>query len=451
MDNKDKLMAKDLTNGNETITMLGFAAPMILGNLLQQCYNLADAWIVGRYISSAALGAVGAAYTLMTFLTSVIIGLCMGSGAVTSYYYGQKDETQMKNRFHIAFVFIGIVAVFITITVLAGLEPVLNLLKVPDELMSMMREYCRIVLAGTVFVFLYNFFAFLLRSIGDSYTPLIFLGIAAVLNILLDLAFVLVFHMGVGGAALATLIAQAVSGIGLGVYTGIVKPELRFKRCCFIFKKEPVKEVVYYAAAASVQQSVMNFGILMIQGLINSFGTAVMSAYAAVVKIDTIAYMPAQEFGNAYSLFISQNFGAGKTERINKGTKSAIMISVIFCSLISAAVFLLAEPLMEIFVSADETEIIQIGREYLRIEGACYIGIGILFLLYGYYRGINRPEMSLILTVISLGTRVILAYTLSAIPVIGIRGIWWAIPVGWLLADAVGLVYRRKATNGYSL
>ena len=202
-------------------------------------------------------------------------------------------------------------------------------------------------------------------------------------------------------------------------------------------------EICRYSLMTSVQQSVMNFGILMVQSLVNSFGPAVMAAFAATVKIDTFAYMPAQEFGNAYSIFISQNFGAGKAERVKQGTGKAMAVSAVFCGAVSVLVFAFARFLMLIFVDAGESQIIAIGMQYLRIEGAFYIGIGILFLLYGYFRGVNRPGISLVLTVISLGTRVALAYILAAIPTIGVTGIWWAIPIGWALADVTGFVLMR--------
>ena len=188
----------------------------------------------------------------------------------------------------------------------------------------------------------------------------------------------------------------------------------------------------------------MNFGILMVQGLINSFGVAVMAAFAAAVKIDSFAYMPVQDFGNAFSTFIAQNFGAGQMKRIRDGIRVAVVSATIFCVFISLLVFAFARPLMLIFVPVHETEIISIGVQYLRIEGAFYCGIGCLFLLYGFYRGIRKPGMSVVLTVISLGTRVALAYALSAIPAIGVVGIWWSIPIGWFLADIVGLWYYRR-------
>ena len=203
-------------------------------------------------------------------------------------------------------------------------------------------------------------------------------------------------------------------------------------------------EVVRFSAAASVQQSVMNFGILMIQGLVNSFGTNVMAAFAVAVKIDSFAYMPAQEFANAFSIFISQNFGAGKKDRVKAGIRSAVKTSVIFCLSVSVIIFIFAPQLMKIFVDVAEVEIINIGTGYLHVEGSFYLGIGILFLLYGYYRAIGKPEMSVVLTVISLGTRVLLAYVLAPIPQIGVWGIWWAIPIGWFLADMTGLLYLKK-------
>ena len=209
-------------------------------------------------------------------------------------------------------------------------------------------------------------------------------------------------------------------------------------------KWQTVKEIAVYSSLTCAQQSVMNFGILMVQGLINSFGVAVMAAFAAAVKIDSFAYMPVQDFGNAFSTFIAQNFGAGQMKRIRDGIRVAVVSATIFCVFISLLVFGFARPLMLIFVPVHETEIISIGVQYLRIEGAFYCGIGCLFLLYGFYRGIRKPGMSVVLTVISLGTRVALAYALSAIPAIGVVGIWWSIPIGWFLADVVGLWYYRR-------
>lgn len=441
-------MKRNLTEGNVTKSLLLFAAPMILGNLMQQLYNIADTWVVGKYVGADALASAGSAYTLMTFLNSIIIGLCMGSGATFSYYHGRGEQEKMRACMHSAFVLIGGIAVVLSVAVQVFLNPILHFINTLDDVYDMMKQYVFIVFLGIIFIFLYNYYAFLLRALGNSVAPLIFLGIASVLNVVWDLLFVLEFHWGLAGAAAATVMAQAVSGIGLAVYTFIAEKEFRFSLGEFIKNEKPMGEILKFSSLTCVQQSVMNFGILLVQGLVNSFGTAVMAAFAAAVKIDTFAYMPAQEFGNAYSIFISQNYGAGRQERLKDGTKKAVFVSFVFCLAVSAFVLIFSKNLMEIFVKPEETEIIGIGMKYLRIEGAFYVGIGILFLLYGFFRGINKPGMSLVLTIISLGTRVALAYILAAVPVIGVLGIWWSIPVGWALADAAGaagmIKYLRK-------
>lgn len=437
-------MKKDLTQGNVTKNMLLFAGPMIAGNLLQQFYNIADSLIVGRFLGPDALAAVGSAYALMTFLTSILIGMCMGSGALFSYYFGRREEARMKNCMLLSFLLIGTITLLLNIVALLFCSPILRLLQTPAELMDMMHTYVWIIFMGLVFVFLYNYFAYLLRAVGNSVVPLCFLGSTALLNIVLDLFFVMVCHWGIGGAAWATVIAQAVSGIGLMAYTWIKEPGLRFAKKHFHGEQGAVAEILRFSFSSSIQQSVMNFGILMIQGLVNSFGAVVMAAFAAAVKIDSFAYMPAQEFGNAFSLFISQNHGAGRQDRVKQGMRSAIKVSMSFCMAVSLFIFLFAPYLMMLFVRREEAEIISVGVQYLRVEGTFYCGIGILFLLYGYYRGINRPEMSLVLTIISLGTRVLLAYLLAPIPFIGVFGIWIAIPIGWVLADGVGLLSLKK-------
>lgn len=278
------------------------------GNLMQQFYNIADTLIVGRVVGKNALAAVGAAYTLMTFLTSIFLGLSMGAGVLFSIYKGKNDKHALRVAVAHAFVLIMAVMVFVNVLVYVCMHPILWFLRVPQEVMEEM------------------------------------------------------------------------------------------------------------------QQSVMNFGILMVQGLVNSFGATTMAAFAAAVKIDTFAYLPVQDFGNAYSTFVAQNYGVKDYGRIQKGTKEAFAISIVFSIIISILVCTFAASLMEIFVKAQETAVIACGVQYLRIEGSFYCGIGCLFLLYGYYRAINKGQMSVVLTVISLGLRVVLAYILSVL--LKAPGIW---------------------------
>ena len=385
------------------------------------------------------LAAVGSSYSLMTFLTSVILGLCLGSSAFFSITFGEKNIKRLKNGMFISFVMIGIFSLILTFASFYLCGRIMKILQVPYDIQGIMIEYLKWIFVGIFATFLYNYFSNLLRGIGNSVIPLVFLCVSVILNIGLDLYFVLVLKQGIRGAAIATVISQYISGIGLMIYVYIRYPELRLKYEDTKFVKRTAYDIAILSGMTCLQQSVMNFGILMVQGIVNSFGTQIMAAFAVSVKIDTIAYMPVQDFGNAFSTFIAQNFGAGKYDRIKDGIKKALKSVVLFCIFISAIVFIFAKPLMMIFVNAESTEIINIGVQYLRIEGACYIGIGILFMLYGYYRAINKPSMSVVLTVISLGIRVVLAYVLSR--VIGVVGIWWSIPIGWFIADAVGICF----------
>ena len=441
-------MNQDLTKGPVMKSMLRFAVPMILGNLLQQCYNIADTLIVGRFLGPNALAAVGSSFTLMTFITSILLGLCMGGGAVFSIRFGEKDETGLKEGVFASFVLISGLTLFINVIAFGFLEQIQVFLRVPAQVWTSMREYLVVIFSGIIATFLYNYFASFLRAIGNSVVPLIFLACASVLNIALDLWFVLRLGWGVSGAAQATVISQYVSGIGIAVYALKRYPQIRFQRGQCRIRFSCIKEIAGFSILTCIQQSVMNLGILMVQGLVNSFGPTVMAAFAAAVKIDAFAYMPVQDFGNAFSTFIAQNFGANKEDRIQQGLKGAVILALLFCVVISITVWLFAEPLMKLFVEAGEVEIIGEGVRYLHIEGAFYCGIGLLFLLYGLYRALGKPGMSVVLTVISLGTRVALSYVLSAIPVFGVVGIWWSIPIGWFLADMIGvgcyLVKKKK-------
>ena len=434
-------MEKELTQGPVMKTMLLFAIPMILGDLLQQCYNIADTLIVGKFLGVEALAAVGSAFSLMTFVTSILLGLAMGSGTVFSIRFGQGDKDGLKEAVLASFTLLAVITVILNLLIFLGLDWIILFLRTPESLKGLMKEYLSVIFAGMAAIFLYNFFSSLLRSLGNSVVPLVFLAVSALLNIGLDLLFVAVLDCGVAGAAQATVISQYVSGIGIALYTLRAFPRLFRRKDGIRLRFSRIREIASFSSLTCLQQSVMNFGILTVQGLVNSFGTTVMAAFAAAVKIDAFAYLPVQDFGNAFSIFTAQNFGAKKQDRIRKGIRVAVLTSFSFSLLVSALVFSFAAPLMSLFLDAKETAVIAEGVRYLRIEGAFYCLIGGLFLLYGLYRALGQPGMSVVLTIVSLGTRVGLAYLLSAIPAVGVVGIWWAVPIGWFLADALGVGY----------
>lgn len=279
----------NLTEGSILKKLMLFSLPMMLGNLLQQIYNIADTIIVGRFVDSDALAAVGSSYTLMTFLTSLIIGLCMGSGAMFSKSFGAGDIQEMKQDIRLSLFFIGTVTIVIYLLVFPGTDFILHLLSVPNNIYELTKNYIEIIFIGIGFTFLYNFYAYLLRAIGNSIVPLIFLAISSLMNIVLDLYFVIILQLGVSGTAIATVISQGFSGIGITLYVLIKNNELmkinrKIERC-------RISTIIKNDVLTGIQQSVMNFGILMIQGLVNTFGTSIMAAFTAAVKIDTLAYI----------------------------------------------------------------------------------------------------------------------------------------------------------------
>ncbi len=422
-----------------------FALPMLLGNILQQMYNIVDTWVVGTYISSDALAAVGSVFTLMIFITSIFLGLCMGSGVVFSYAFATREYEILERRMQTAFLSIGVLMIIVTRLSLYGVDEILRWMNIPVSLHEMTKEYLVLIICGIPAIFVYNFFAAYLKSIGNSLIPLIWLGASTIVNIVLDLYFVIEMNLGIKGAAFATVVAEYLAGIGCFASCLIRDEHVKNMWRHWRFQIEDVKILLKYSCYTCLQQSVMNLGILMVQGIVNTFGASVMAAFATGVKIDAFAYMPAQEYGNATSVFLAQNYAAGDRERVRKGIRIGLITSASYCVLASAVIWIFAERLMTIFISPSKTDIIQTGVEYLHIEGAFYIGIGCLFLLYGFCRALGKPEMSLILTIISLGTRVWIAKISGSRGVVS--GIWWAVPVGWFLADMVGfvwLVFRLK-------
>lgn len=443
-------MKYTLTSGPVASSMIKFAIPMIMGNLMQQLYNISDTLIVGHFIGTDALAAVGASYALIIFLTSIILGLCMGSGALFAIFYGERAQDKLKASIFLSFVLIAIITLIINVLIIYFIDDIIVFMQVPTSIYDLAYTYLYIVFLGFFFTFIYNYFTCLLRSIGNSNTPLYFLAASALLNIILSIILVANLNMGVAGSAIGTIISQGLCALGLIIYTFKYCPELIPQKQHSQFNFAMLKDIANASILTCTQQSMMNFGILLVQNLVNSFGATVMAAFTIAVKIDSLAYMPAQDFGNAFSTFIGQNYGAKQYQRIKQGIKSAIMISFIFCAFISLLIFYFAPNFMAIFMNDINPEIVAIGTTYLRIEGSFYFGIGILFLLYGLYRAINYPSMSVVLTIISLGTRVGLAYYLASLPQIGILGIWWSIPIGWILADIFGIIYYKLKIRLFS-
>ena len=416
-------MQRTLTSGPITSSILLFALPLMFGNLLQQMYNIADTWVVGRFLGADALAAVGSSYTLMTFLTSILLGLCMGSGAAISMQYGSGESEKMRRSVFQSFVLIAGIALVLNLLVYLGLDGILWVLRVPEELKPLMKDYLLIIFLGITATFLYNYFANLLRAIGNSVVPLVFLAVSAILNVFLDLFCVIVLGWGIKGAAGATVFSQFVSGVGIGVYTLKKFPELCPRREDCRWDRKNLAAILNLSVMTSVQQSIMNFGILMVQGLVNSFGTVIMAAFAAAVKIDSFAYMPVQDFGNAFSTFIAQNYGAGKNDRVKKGYKASLWTVGIWGLLISAVFICIPEPIARIFFY--EPKAIATSVEYLIIIGFSEAFMCVELTTVGALSGLGRTRLCSIISIAFTSARIPLSIILGGI--MGLDGIWWAI------------------------
>ncbi len=435
-------MKNKLTEGNITSSLVKFSIPMIVGNIFQQMYNVADTLIVGRTLGPQALSAVGSSFTLMTLITSIIIGFCLGSSVVFARFYGARDYERLKISIFNGFFFILIIAIIINLISYLLLNNIIVWIKIPPQAVDMTRQYLSRILIGIIFVYIYNFASALLRAMGNTLVPLIFLIIAALTNIILDIVFITQFHMGVKGAAWATVVSQALSATLVLGYFLLRARHLLPSRIHWKFNKSILNLIANNSILTAIQQSIMNLGILMVQGLINSFGLAVSAAYAAASKVEMISYMPSQEIGNALSTFVAQNFGARKKDRIFEGLKVALILSLALSIISSIAIYIFAGDFMEIFIAGGEGEIVNIGIVYLRTVGMFYTGIAILFIWYGYFRGLSQARISVLLTITSLGLRVLLAHVLTTTR-LGIMGVWISIPLGWYIADLIGLVFYR--------
>ena len=419
--------------------------PSVIAFAFSGVYSIVDGMFVGQGVGDAGLAAINVAWPVTALVQALGTGLGMAAAVVLSVCIGRRDAAEEHRALGSTAVLLLLAGVLSTALLALLYRPLLPLLGAEGSVLAYADSYTRVIVLGSLFQVLGTGLVPLLRTYDGADAAMCSMTAGFLTNVVLDALFISVFRWGTAGAAAATVIAQGVSAAGIALYGWRRVPLLRLERRHCKVSRGELGRIMNYSLLTCVQQSVMNFGILMVQGLVNSFGVNVMAAFAAAVKIDAFAYLPVQDFGNAFSTFVAQNTGAQKAERIRKGIRSALWVSVGFCLVSSLLVCLFAAPLMGLFVEPGETEIIAVGVEYLRIEGMCYCGIGILFLLYGLFRGLGRPGVSVVLTVVSLGTRVALAYLLAPIPAVGLKGIWWAVPIGWVLADLAGLVlYRRK-------
>ncbi len=443
---------RDLTTGNEGKLIFQFAAPMLLGNIFQQLFSVIDAIVVGNFIGKEALAAVGASFPIIFMMVSLIIGLVMGTTVVIAQYFGAKDFVKVKRAIDTMYVYSAIAGVISTVAGLILAEPMLRLLGLPEEIMPQAVLYLRIYFSGIIIFFGFNGTSAVLRGLGDSKTPLYFLIIATVANIILVLLFVGVFRWGIAGAAYATLLANTIA-FGLAIYwLNKTHKLIRIAIKGLHFDKEIFRQSIRIGLPTGIQQTFVALGNLALMGIVNTFGTNVIAGFSVASRLDSLAMIPAMSFSQALSTFVGQNIGANKVERIRAGLISTVKMSGAITIVTTIIIVLWGHLIMSLFTN--DFEVIRIGDQYLTIVSIFYILFTLMFIYTGIMRGAGDTLIPMFFTLISLWLiRIPLAYFLSHR--IGASGIWWAIPAGWLIGLSLAFLYyktgrwKRKAVVKY--
>lgn len=434
-------MVKNLTEGKPLKILFFFALPMLVGNLFQQLYNMVDSMVVGRFVSSEALAAVGSSFPIVFLSVALAAGLSMGCTVVISQQFGARHIREMKTTITTALITLLVLGLFIMALGELLASPILQLLRTPDNIMGDSLTYLRIYFGGAVFLFVYNALNGIYNALGDSKTPLYFLMVSALTNIVLDLLFVIQFHMGVAGVAWATLIAQGmcaiISFLVLKKRVAHIPDEIETEEKRPLFHMDAVRRIGRVGVPSMIQQSIVSVSMLLMQGLVNGYGSTFIAGYTAATKIDTLAMLPNMNFSNAMSSYTAQNIGAGKQERVHEGYRAVLLMILVFSIVITAVVYLFGPNLLNLFMDSNvDTAAIGYGMDYMRTVSVFYILMGVLFTTNGLLRGAGDMKAFMLSSMSNLATRVIVAYALSYSP-LGSGAIWWSIPIGW----AVGSVF----------
>lgn len=428
-------MAGNMTEGNPGKKLFLFAVPMVLGNIFQQLYNIADSVIVGNYVGADALAAVGASTSITFLFIAVATGVGIGASVIISQLFGAKQFGKMKSAIYTILISILVLSSLLMILGLACSNLILNGMNTPKEIIGDASVYLRIYFMGIVFLFLYNTLTSIFNALGESKIPLFFLMFSSLLNIVLDLVFVIRFSMGVAGVAIATLIAQGLSAI-MSLCVLIYRiHKMQITEKSRFFDAQILFRICHVAIPSTIQQSIVSIGMILVQSLVNKSGAVVMAGYAAATKIDSIAIMPMVNVGSAMSTFTAQNIGAQKAERVPKGLKAAWFMILGIGLSITLLLFVYGDVLIGAFVDTESNlDVIKVGVEYLRVVSVFYIVMGTMNIFNGVLRGAGDMKVFMISTLCNLSSRVILAYALSYL--VGADAIWWSIPAGWF----VGLI-----------
>ncbi|MDD2418904.1 MAG: MATE family efflux transporter [Bacteroidales bacterium] len=441
---------KDLTQGKEGLQILNFAIPMLIGNVFQQLYNVVDSIVVGKYIGSVALAAVGASFPILFTMSAMIGGVTIGGSVLVSQYFGAKENSKVKITSDTLQIFLLVSSIALSLLFFAISRPLFILLGIPPEVLpDAVRYFDTIILTTTVPTFAVFGMAAILRGVGNSKTPVYFVVLSLVLNMVLDIIFVLVFGWGILGVAWATAIATVVSWVALWYHLNskedaIIRFNLNYKK--WQFDWDNFRLSLKIGLPSGIQQTLVGLGSLALLSIVSPFGVAVLAAYTAAGRVDMFVSMPAMNLAAALSSFVGQNLGAGRLDRVKNGLKSTLVYSTVICLALTMVVVFFGGEIMRLFTdlnSQHHAEIVRIGKEYLVIVTSFYIVFSTMFVINGVTRGAGATFVPMLITTLSLWViRVPLAWLLSRY--MGPSGIWWSIPIGWSAGLIGAYLYYRS-------
>lgn len=433
---------KNLTEGNIKKQLISFSIPIILGNLFQLTYNAVDSIIVGRFIGKDALAAVGTANPIMNIAILGITGICIGASVLMSNLFGAGKYGDLKKELSTTLLFGAFFTIVMSLLGVLGSEGILRLMKVPDDILEEASTYLKIIFLGMPFTYLYNAFASALRSVGDSKTPILFLGFASILNGVLDLIFIAGFGFGIITSALTTIIAEAASALLCIIYINRKVSLLRLERNELKFDRALLKETLKHGSITALQQSCQPIGKLLIQGVINPLGVDMMAAFNAVNRVDDFAFTPEQSIASAMMTFVAQNKGAGKRERMKKGLSNGLFVEVLYWAMLCIVITLFKTPVMKLFVSGEEEVLINAGTTYLGYMAFFYLLPAFTNGLQGFFRGMGDMKITLVGTLTQISLRVVFVFLL--VPKAGLLGVAFASLLGWIGMLLVEIPYSKR-------
>lgn len=440
----------DMTKGDVTKHLLQFTIPMLIGNLFQQIYNLVDSIIVGRFVGAKALGAVGSVGMVMFLFFSLCVGLSVGVGIIVSQYFGGEDYEKVQKTIANSVYVVGSMGVLMSVVAVVMAPTILDWMNTPVDNYQYALEYMRITGAATIVVALYNTISAVLRALGDSKTPLIFLVVASIVNVVLDLVFVLGFDMGVEGVAIATAMSQCIATVGSLVVAVWKNPFFRFRREHFVIDMKIVKDIFGLGLPVAGQQAMISLSIILLQSVVNSYGSVVMAAYTATSRVEQLVHQPFNSLSMAISTFAGQNVGATQYERVKEGNHKAMKVMFVFTLVMIVIMMIFGDWIVGVFVG--EPDIIAIGAMGLRVTSVMYIGLGMIYVMRGTLNGVGDAKYALINGICEVVGRVVFVMVLTRIPMIGFWSVWLTNGFTWMLAGITSVLrFKQGRWMRYSI